>query len=551
MSLSLVQSRALVGLEAARVTVEVHLANGLPSFTLVGLADVEVKEARERVRSALSTCGLDFPHNKRITVNLAPADLPKDSGRFDLPIALGILAASGQVDAAQLAGWEFAGELSLSGELRPVRGALAMSLALHTAAAGGAAVQLVLPPGSAEEAALVPGARVWRAHHLLDVVQRFRPGEPAEPSAGWSRVEAAPPAPGSAYHPDLADVKGQAGPKRALEVAAAGGHSLLLSGPPGSGKSMLAQRFAGLLPPMTVQEALESAAIASLAGRFSLERWALRPTASPHHTASPVALVGGGSPPRPGEISLAHGGGGLLGGQAGFTRAAREGLGGARGGGGSPPRPADIPRAQGGGLFLAAELLIPRAALEALREPLETGQITIARAARRAEFPARFQFIGAMNPCPCGWLGAAHRACRCTPEQVSRYQGKLSGPLLDRIDLHVEVPALPPQELMALQEGETTAAVRARCTAARERATARQGKPNQALQGREIDAHAAVAPAAATFLKNAAARLAWSARATHRVLKLARTIADLAASQTVEVAHVAEAVQYRRGPGSA
>jgi len=295
-SLSLVQSRALVGLEAAAVTVEVHLANGLPSFTLVGLADVEVKEARERVRSALQNCGLEFPHNKRITVNLAPADLPKDSGRFDLPIALGILAASGQVDAARLAGWEFAGELSLSGELRPVRGALAMSLALHAA---GAMAKLVLPPGSAEEAALVPQAQVYRADHLLDVVRQFLPSQEGEPSEGWARVIAQP-ASARASYPDLADVKGQAGAKRALEIAAAGGHSLLLLGPPGSGKSMLAQRFAGLLPAMTVQEALETAAIASLAGQFVQERWGLRPTCSPHHTASAVALVGGGSPPRPG-----------------------------------------------------------------------------------------------------------------------------------------------------------------------------------------------------------------------------------------------------------
>lgn len=294
MSLSLVQSRALLGLEAAAVTVEVHLSNGLPSFTLVGLADVEVKEARERVRSAIQNSGLEFPNNKSITVNLAPADLPKDSGRLDLPIALGILAASGQIDAAKLAGYEFAGELSLSGELRAVRGALAMSLALHS---GHVVTQLVLPPVSAEEAALVPGAQVYRAQHLLDVVRHFLPDGAqvtlAETGPGWSRVASHAQAREARYL-DMADVKGQMGAKRALEIAAAGGHSLLLVGPPGAGKSMLAQRFAGLLPAMTTDEALQSAAIASLGGRFLLEQWGQRPTGHPHHTASAVALVGGG-----------------------------------------------------------------------------------------------------------------------------------------------------------------------------------------------------------------------------------------------------------------
>ena len=431
--------------------------------------------------------------------------MPKDSGRFDLPIALGILAASGQIDGTRLAGWAFAGELSLSGELRPVRGALAMAAALRQS---DEAPRLALPPGSAEEAALVPGLAVHRARHLLDVVAQFLPAgaaDAAAPAEGWTPLPPAARAPEPTY-PDLADVKGQASAKRALEIAAAGGHSLLMMGPPGSGKSMLAQRFAGLLPPMDDDEALQSAAIASLDGAFDVGRWGQRPTRAPHHTASAVALVGGGSPPRPGEISLAD----------------------------------------GGVLFLDELPEFPRAALEALREPLESGRITISRAARRADFPARFQLVAAMNPCPCGHLGQRQPACRCTPDQVARYQGRLSGPLLDRIDLHIEVPQLASDELLAAPAGESTASVRARCIAARARAVARQGTPNQALQGQALDAHMQLDAAAAAFAGTAAARLGWSARATHRALKVARTIADLAGSQSTTVAHVAEAIQYRR-----
>ncbi|MCA8254272.1 YifB family Mg chelatase-like AAA ATPase [Burkholderia sp. AU31624] len=538
MSLAVVRSRAPASGRAPDVTVEVHLANGLPSFSIVGLPDLEVRESRERVRAALQNCGFEFPV-RRITVNLAPADLPKESGRFDLPIALGILAANGQIPADALAGREFAGELSLTGALRPMRGAFAMACGVardaqsaESAAASGLgsgtlsgsgdggqgagpaprstaasnAPELYLPLASAAEAALVPGVTVFGAPDLPALCAHLT-GAPD----GRLAPVAAPcldglPTPAA---PDLADVVGQRGARRALEVAAAGGHHMLMVGPPGAGKSMLAARLPGLLPPLTDDEALTSAALLSASRLgFSPAQWRRRPFRAPHHSSSAAALVGGRNPPQPGEITLAH----------------------------------------LGVLFLDELPEFDRHVLEMLREPLEAGRITISRAAQQADFPAACQLIAAMNPCPCGWHGDPSGRCRCSPDVAARYLRKLSGPLVDRIDIQIDLPALSPAELAtrASAPGEPSAAVAARVAQARALQLDRQGKTNHMLSGRETDDLCRPTDEGERLLREAGERFGWSARAYFRVLKVARTIADLAGDPLPTAAQIAEAIRYRR-----
>lgn len=496
MNLAILYSRASAGINAPLVTVEVHLANGLPSLSIVGLPELAVRESKDRVRGALETAKFQFPA-RRIIINLAPADLPKDGGRFDLAIALGILAASGQLLHHALGECELLGELALSGELRPVIGVL--PAALTTRDAGRA---LLVPEANAQEAALVTGLKIFTARTLLEVCEHFQ-GNRLEPFAG-------PPLRGEAvFYPDLADVRGQQHAKRALEIAAAGGHSLLFSGPPGTGKSMLASRLPSILPPMSEAEALETASVASVSGqRFDPRRWAVRPFRAPHHTASGAALVGGGSNPRPGEISLAH----------------------------------------GGVLFLDELPEFDRQVLEVLREPLESGRIIISRAARQAEFPARFQLIAAMNPCPCGYLGDPIGKCHCAPKQIARYRERISGPLLDRIDMHVEVPRLAPGELLGpLPDAtESSAQVRQRVINARNRQLARCGLPNHLLDSRTVTTFCPLDATSQQIMQQAMERLGLSARALHRVLKIARTIADLAAEEQIRPSHLKEAIGYRR-----
>ena len=493
MGLALVHGRARAGVHAPAVRIEVYLAGGLPRMSIVGLPEAAVREAKDRVRAAIQCAQFEFPQ-RAITVNLAPADLPKDGGRFDLPIALGILAASGQVPREALGGWEFLGELGLTGELRAVDGALPAALA-----AARAGRKLVVPQANGDEAALAKGLEVRTARTLLEVCALLN-GSKDLP------IAVAPPTlrePG----PDMADVRGQLLARRALEIAAAGGHHLLLVGPPGCGKTLLASRLPGLLPEASEAEALEAAAIASISGRgLDPARWRERPFRSPHHTASAVALVGGGAEPRPGEISLAH----------------------------------------QGVLFLDELPEWGRRALEVLREPLESGVVTISRAARQSEFPARFQLVAAMNPCPCGWAGDASGRCRCSPDAIRRYRSRISGPLLDRIDLHVEVPRLPPSELRPdAPEGEGSVVVRARVEAARLLQHRRAGQANARLGQSETMASCRLCERDQQLLERAIDALQLSARSMHRILRVARTIADLAGSTDIATPHLSEALAYR------
>lgn len=494
MALAILHSRALTGVYATGVTVEVHLSGGLPQFNIVGLPDTEVKEARDRVRAAILNSNFAFPAG-RVTINLAPADMPKEGGRYDLPIALGILAASGQTPGDMVDKLEFAGELALDGGLRSCGSALPISLAAMRDSRA-----TVMPPEDAAVGALAAGADSRAATSLLQVCAHL---------AGRKELPRAVPAEilSAADSPCISDVKGQMKAKRALEIAAAGGHSVLMMGPPGCGKSMLAARLRGLMPLLTEEEALESAAVRSLSGGdFVPREWRLRPFRSPHHSASAAALIGGGGKPKPGEISLSH----------------------------------------HGVLFLDEFPEFDRRVLEVLREPMESGMVTVSRAARKADFPAAFQMIAAMNPCPCGYLSHPQRECRCTPHQVSRYRARISGPLLDRIDMHIELDPLTQEEISGKADGEASETMRARVSQARDFQRARQNALNARLSAADMDVYCIPDETAQVFARKALDKFGLSARSYHRILKVARTIADLAHEEEITAKHFGEAIQYRR-----